>query len=243
MFSFECPVSSGKLLRFLERALWDRRKKSLSVAESADEALGKVGQHLMSASWLPWCACTFASRGRAAGPGLDRQTEPRSVPQALCVYRPLGHPDQMRLSPTALQPGRDPVFATSSQVAPVLLTTDALNSKALGQYFCSFVWARATPRTSDSVGLSGPESVRLPRVGADAAAQRPPLSSHCRLCHPFMARRLLISAPVEEEPGGHQAQKRKHRNKSQCELTVCIICIVKSYPTYFIISMFRICKR
>lgn len=105
------------------------------MAESADEAPGKVGQHLMSASWLPWCACTFASRGRAAGPGLDGQTEPCSVPQALCVYRPLGHPDQMRSSSTALQPGRDPVFATSSHVAPVLLATDTLNSKALRQYF------------------------------------------------------------------------------------------------------------
>lgn len=60
MFNCECPVSLGKLLRFLERALWGKRKKSLSVAESADEAPGKVGQHLVRASWLPWCACTFA---------------------------------------------------------------------------------------------------------------------------------------------------------------------------------------
>lgn len=62
------------------------------------------------------------------------------------------------------------------------------------------------PRTSESVGLSGPENLHFSQVDADAVGQRttaeqslPPL----QLIHGLSIYSFLL--PMEKELGGHQA--------------------------------------
>ena len=77
----------------------------------------------------------------------------------------------------------------------------------------------------------GPENLHFSQVDADAVGQRttaeqslPPLP----LIHGLCIYSFLL--PMEKELGGHQALKRKHKNKSQYELIVCIILYCKVIP-------------
>ena len=75
----------------------------------------------------------------------------------------------------------------------------------------------------------GPENWHFSQVDADAVGQRTTAEQSV----PPIQQGLCIYSfllPAEKELGGHQALKRKHKNKSQYQLIVCIILYCKVIP-------------